>query len=782
VTPAPAGVNLLEFPFEERPHDFVGLANQFLKSQPNAPAVRLRLVGAYAKLGCGRLAEEEWQALPAGLKERTRNVLDQLQGLESETALIEGLNSTFQRNFEAARKNNPQLDALPLDDLFKQVADMEVVKCAGGSRQYRMPGSKEWVDGFRDHRKDAANMSFPHDVKAAPFPALILSPLGHGETLIRAHELTQSGFVGATSAIYVLEPDPRVFAATLCLRNLTEQLEDPRVRLFVGPNCLDEMIQWVEHEPHWSLPAHVVTTPIGRARLPAGIDDAIVGSVGRINQRTDVLKQNLIELYSGRDASYLEKRLRETPLRIMAVTSRFTTVLKHTLDALLAALEEAGHRTRVVIEPDDHFRLGPCEVLEECLQFEPDLVLTADSTRLGGHPFPENLPLISWMQDRLPRLLDKHCGQAVRPLDFVVGMFKLEFTGKYAYPFRQYRSMPLLADMSAMASERISEELIDAHRCDVSYVSHQSKSPEQIRDELLLKMDDSGRKIFLALYDRIAERYAAGDAIYFEFDTNGLAGEVEQEMGIAFASTYRQELLWHIWHRINNAFYRGQALDWVADQGVDLRLYGQGWEDHPRLARFARGPLDHGDAGAVYRGSRVNLQILPYGAIHHRMLNGMASGGFFLIRHHPSDQMHRIEIPLSRRIAELGISRDEELYGSDDPVLRSLLSEYRQAQKMDTPTPMMKPEELLTVLKIAEENDHRFRAGHVLPRLEEVTFRTPKDLAVLLRKYLDDEEDRMRMIEEQREAVDRAFSYRRGAEEILDAYRDYIDQLAGSQA
>ena len=72
----------------------------------------------------------------------------------------------------------------------------------------------------------------------------------------------------------------------------------------------------------------------------------------------------------------------------------------------------------------------------------------------------------------------------------------------------------------------------------------------------------------------------------------------------------RAPLLDFFLQRINNALFRHQALHWIADLGLNLRLYGKGWEKHPRFGRFARGPADNEtQIGAIYRASRINLQV-----------------------------------------------------------------------------------------------------------------------------------------------------------------------------
>ena len=91
-----------------------------------------------------------------------------------------------------------------------------------------------------------------------------------------------------------------------------------------------------------------------------------------------------------------------------------------------------------------------------------------------------------------------------------------------------------------------------------------------------------------------------------------------------------REILWLFKQQIYNAIFRHQALKWVADFGINLKLYGNNWEQHPTLGRFACGPADtQRDVPKICAASKVNLQITPFGAVHQRLLEGLVAGGFY---------------------------------------------------------------------------------------------------------------------------------------------------------
>lgn len=64
-----------------------------------------------------------------------------------------------------------------------------------------------------------------------------------------------------------------------------------------------------------------------------------------------------------------------------------------------------------------------------------------------------------------------------------------------------------------------------------------------------------------------------------------------------------------------------------------LHLYGHGWENHPRFAKYARGPIEHGvELNKAYQAARWCLHLNIAQGMHQRMHEIIASGGNLLVR------------------------------------------------------------------------------------------------------------------------------------------------------
>jgi spore maturation protein CgeB len=74
-----------------------------------------------------------------------------------------------------------------------------------------------------------------------------------------------------------------------------------------------------------------------------------------------------------------------------------------------------------------------------------------------------------------------------------------------------------------------------------------------------------------------------------------------------------------------------EALPALARSGLDVRVYGRGWEDVPGMAELHRGFLDYEQLPAAYRSARVVVDdtashALPYAAVNSRVFDALATG------------------------------------------------------------------------------------------------------------------------------------------------------------
>jgi hypothetical protein len=217
--------------------------------------------------------------------------------------------------------------------------------------------------------------------------------------------------------------------------------------------------------------------------------------------------------------------------------------------------------------------------------------------------------------------------------------------------------------------------------------------------------------------------------------------------------------------RVNNALFRHQSLEWLADAGVGLRLYGRGWETHPRLKRFARGEANNAtQLASIYRASRINLQITPHGALHQRLLEGLAAGGFFLLRYCPGDVIERVFRALYEWCVENGVDSDDEIRASATPQVDQWLAEIAELQGVDS---FEHEFSLFDVLKLSADGGYIRSAGAVWPEYDAVVYRTRDELLERVTHFLAHDDERRATAASMRAPVIDRFTYTATTRKLL---------------
>ena len=244
----------------------------------------------------------------------------------------------------------------------------------------------------------------------------------------------------------------------------------------------------------------------------------------------------------------------------------------------------------------------------------------------------------------------------------------------------------------------------------------------------------------------------------------GWPSNAQLSCGIGVAEPHLLDTLINLfWDRLNNHLFRHQALMWIAElaerRGLQLGLYGRGWESHPTLSRFAKGFVKPGeDLENLVRRTKINFQIEPFASFTHpRLLNGLFSGGFFLVRDNP---MNYLPLKLLNFICEnvdSKVETTEEALAAVAPgrkaQLESLLVECRPlAEQFDA-------------VQLARnwQGAGLIVAGQApLPHLSEIAFEDETSLSRAVDRCLADEPGRRRIAGAQRRELESRLSYEAG--------------------
>jgi hypothetical protein len=641
-------------------------------------------------------------------------------------------------------------------------------------------GGWRWIPFLGDHGAVDEARALPEDVGTiTPLPCLF-EGLDLGHFFERLHRATKDTFLGYSCALFVVEPDPAVFAVVLHLRDWGELLADRRVFVFFGDSCTERLCQAWETDLDLPWPRQVYTLSAFRPGCSPSAVNAVSEAAGERGRKIEESHRRIEVQYASRDIRYWAQRFDEAlagegePLRVLAAVSTHTTFLQHSMRDTKRALENLGHRCVVLTEKTDYDIIGPLTYHNAIREFDPDVFLNIDHLRPEfGSLIPSNLPILTWDQDMLPHVFTKENMERIARHDFVAGCSKSNFVRAGFNP-KQFLHARVPTCPEQFGGDPLTDEEIEHYTCEVSYVSHASQTPRQFHEEERAGYKNAALAVLLdEMYELLLPMLAKHHTMPAELPVV-IVQEASRRCGVTVDNEQLRERLmwWYLW-RLADRIFRHEALEWVAQwarsTGRTLRIYGNGWDKHPTLSEFAAGPADNGrELLCIYRASKINLQLMPAGFIHQRALDGLAGGGFFLTRLVPKDLRGRTLRRLEGRIRELGITRQRELFENPDTTLQTLLHEY-----IGESLQWLSPDDdgLLNGIRLSAELPF---PDEVFPHFHEIVFDSAERFARTADAFLADDAKRRTITEEMRQVVIEHFSYPPTIDRFLHAMAEYL--------
>jgi hypothetical protein len=211
--------------------------------------------------------------------------------------------------------------------------------------------------------------------------------------------------------------------------------------------------------------------------------------------------------------------------------------------------------------------------------------------------------------------------------------------------------------------------------------------------------------------------------------------------------------------------------------GLQLALYGRGWESHPTLSPFARGPVAAGEAlELLTRKSKVNLQLEPYACFSHaRLLSGLFAGGFYLIRDNPFNH-------LTQELLNF-VDRQFDATVCSVPQARAAIKEsYREQLETVLARCACLGEQVdpIGMVRDWQRGGTLIPQSISLPRLGDVLFDSRPSLEVAVRRFIGNPQLRYEISTEQRQNTQGRLSYKAGLDRVVRAIAKLIATETGS--
>lgn len=781
-----------------RPYDFLPLASTYLAHVPDDVELRLAVVRALAGLGLGDAALESVAQLPAEIRDRPEfdDLTERLRSAPTGRVPWQTLSARFEANLAAWSSRGG--DADEIRRAWRSGGpSLELFRCVDGNFQVSRVddgGDREWMPQLMDLRAIVAQTQLSAVGEQTLPPPYLIEGIHHGTLLSRVWEATNKTFLDYRPALYVVEPNALAVAVAMHLCDLRSVLADLRVVLFTGAGAVGRWARLLVEDDAWPVPGQVMRLPRWGTSLDPPLESVLQQVAIDRNSATEQLTAAAVAAYAPCDVAYWHERYtiepRGEPLRVLLLTSRYTTFLQYSTRDIAAAFESLGFEVRLLIERNDWSLLPPSGILKTILEFRPDMMLLLDHLRYEYDAFyPPTMPFVTWIQDMLANLTCRRAGTSIGPFDFVLGHGLRECVTAFGYPADQFLACQIPTNERTFHAAQCSKAELAPFRCDVAYVGTGSKPPRVMHDEFLARnqLNEPFRRVVDTTYERI-EGLIAAPAGRRYLELGRVLREAAASIGVELTAEQYGWLDSNYLAVVADRMYRFQTLEWVAlwasSSGRSFRLYGPGWEADARFAPFACGVIENGEPlRRLYQAARINVHCNLHGTIHQRLLDGLSSGGFFLVRYHPADFMHE---PLRQRIAWIRSVADQVpgvFRTADHPALAASFNAYPEDVRNEGyPIAFELKTDSLINAELTERVSRRSSAGAVFDNFERVTFKGADDFAEKAERYLSDDSLRASTAREMREQATATFSYAGVLRELVAEMGAHFGRAAGKQA
>ncbi|MGD0768349.1 MAG: glycosyltransferase [Tepidisphaeraceae bacterium] len=547
-------------------------------------------------------------------------------------------------------------------------------------------------------------------------------------------------------------------------------LADTRVRLFAGESAFAEFRAALRANAACPWPR--ISVAVDPSLWPAGltIDGLIQESAGFANQRLSQVQSDLRAYADSFTPQSIAERYRGGgPLKVLGITSRYTTFLQYSMRGWLDAFARLGHQTELLIETADHELANNLVTAETCARFKPDLIVMIDHSRAEMGGLPQGVPMAMWAQDYMPKIYSREGAAAQGARDYVLGFpyEKMRLVHEMGYPGDRYLTATIGMDPNRFTPRRADDPELARYVCDVAFVTHASVPAEQIVKE---QIDRNGtpeaKRLLGAIFEQLRAVYDSDRAVVAPPAIRRIIEQGFIDSRTQPTPELVQQLMGLFYMRVNDALFRHQSLRWLAGLGIDLRLYGRGWENNPTFKRFARGVANHqGELSLIYQASRINLHASPLGSLHQRVMEGLASGGFFLLRRGDGDIAGRHYARLWDFCQRSGITTDQQLRACTDPELQDTLRQVVDIHQCD---PFAEKYTFMQLLQTMHECDYLCSAGCVWGSdYDETSFNSRAELEAKVTSFLGSPSERQRLRQSMLQPVLERFTYEKTSSRLL---------------
>ncbi len=474
---------------------------------------------------------------------------------------------------------------------------------------------------------------------------------------------------GYLPPIDIIEPDEQAFEDWLQIQNVLAAGDMERVNVFVGDNAVEQFYKSF----HFDLGAAIQSTVIHNDRWGDTYPEIETAEFSHAITLREKKKQTLFvkqkEIYDESYFSKLKNRYEgffagRNRLKVAGITSRYSTVMQYSMEKLAAAFKRADCDFDIITERDrSSMEIDTWTPLAEC-QYDMAIVINHLRQEYRDRINP-NVPYVCWIQDHMPTLWTEDAGRNVSDHDVVMTTSPWLLKQYYQYPPEQVVEISQYTDHHLFHCEPVDDARREQFACDLSFVSHGSKTPEELARDL----SDGNETLhkYFQRYISVAQHVLDSKGYIGISETFNIMLTVERGLGIPNCDpAIRCDEFYPAIQRINDRLMRHAMLRWAVQiasrNQLTLRIYGRGWDKNQEFCDYAAGEVNNGDdLRCVFQSSRINLQAHGSDSFHHRLLDCYASGGLMLSMFNPWDFVPSYQRTVADRIAAGTVGTMDEI-------------------------------------------------------------------------------------------------------------------------
>ena len=624
-----------------RPYEFLRAALPSLDARSDlAPAIAENLVALGLRTPAAQVLGLAGVDAPS-VRARIESLRDDRFALDARAALLTKNVVRVERDCIGA--HGLDLPALARSWLERE-AMFDVLATNAGSVIRRPGGSLDvaaWC-WFAEQRGEARAFAERNlgDVDPGTMPPITIEGVNPPWILAEVARATPRTPNGYQALLRVVQADPDELFEGLSLIDLDAALGDRSVRWYLGPRAGELFAADIARDDALRITGPAV--PIASVRTRAApAPEQTIEAAGAAQLADLAATRERVD--RGRDEAFWSARYERAlapsssePLRVLIPTCRFTTYIQHAAEGLAQSCRALGWRAELLIEPDDASQLSALAYWRAAERLDPDLIVLINYPRaVRPEAFPRDVPFVCWIQDRMPRLFGRSIGESQAPLDFLCGLLPPPLFGSYLYPRERALAAPVLPSERTFHDAPIDQARAERVACDVAAVTNHAETPDAMHDRLVAEQAASCARSGEVLTRLRAVVDRAADIATRERCTRMLVDAAREALvgaGLPSSADAPNRVVEHYARPLLDRTIRHRALGWTAElcerHAWRFHLYGRGWDQHPTLARYAMGPVRHGeDLRACYAAARCHLHIAASSLVHQRVMECALAGG-----------------------------------------------------------------------------------------------------------------------------------------------------------